>query len=348
MSVEEVNHLRAIAQRIQLCARTDSTRKQYWSHFNRLCAFCEAASLPLPPPITLELLVLYCIDYVHRGNKATSLSAIRTALLFCNNELGGVPLSKVELGQLDLTIRGLIRLDARPPEPAIALTRDKMLPLLSALVACVGGSRAVQLCFACILAQQAVLRPGELLKLRRKDFVVLPDGVRLCIRGDKTHKQGGCSWLSVGFTCDNSDMNLRVSLVSYAKVVSICSMLPDDWLFPNLSDRAAPMTYHYWVTRFQLAAQSAGLPRYKLHGLRAGGATDMIHAGVPVDVVMAFGRWSGSSLAAMRYVRASEREMLEAADAVVRFQSGEMSSSERLHRLNTQYAAVGKVHKARR
>jgi integrase len=166
------------------------------------------------------------------------------------------------------------------------ITRD-----LTVIVAANMASRGkLRHAIATLLGFDACLRVGELTSLKRKHVADSGDPrlgsgfTGMAIRLEKTK------------TGPNQFVRLRdSSVVKLVRTLLKDCPSPESWLFP--------FTTAQFRYEFKRTVAALGLPDYRPHSLRHGGATHLfVHEGKSIDYIMHVGRWA-SSKSARRYIQ---------------------------------------------
>jgi integrase len=91
---------------------------------------------------------------------------------------------------------------------------------------------------------------------------------------------------------------------------------PEDLVF-----RTAPRHHQTVAAAFARAVKRAGVPRLTFHDLRKSAATQLLDAGVPIQVVQALGGWKRPDVLLKHYAQVTQKGAQRAADILKAFAS---------------------------
>ena len=170
-----------------------------------------------------------------------------------------------------------------PPCRAAPMSRQMCLALAAHSLLTL---RDPEFCLSLLVGFHGLLRPGEILKLRRCDFVFAPNGKSMV--------------LLLGFTKGG----LRKGVSEYVHIdCPICLHAArlhfEQRNFANAYERIYSGSEKRWRDRFEDSLQHFGLCQLGLrpYSLRRGGATELFTQLGSIDLVMERGRWRHSATA---------------------------------------------------
>lgn len=242
-------------------------------------------------PATHSTLTGFLIWYKDKNDGSTrNLDHVKSALWNFSKELGLPWLSEQEEHRCRKLIKMLKYNDVRPANAKAPLTVD----FLNSIHAELHSSEAnIPLLAAMFLGHDALLRSAELLSLRRADINVI-NQKQICItlRRTKTHRVGAAQSVFVSDRQGPSAFKLIRILLS-----GNTSQSPDT---PLLGEGRAR---NWLASGIKKAVSKQGLDPalYSTHSLRAGGATDLLRAGTPLEIIRKAGRWRSDEV--LKYLR---------------------------------------------
>lgn len=149
-----------------------------------------------------------------------------------------------------------------------------------------------------------LLRRSEIVQIRRSHITFRPDGMVLRVPRSKTDQT------RIGHELFISAMPGSV-LCPVFRLQIYLSFLPSsaDVVFSHLRDPSVALSPASVGHALQQLLDLADIERsgFSAHSLRRGGACALAAAGVPDDVIRAFGRWHPDSQVYRRYIQGSAR-----------------------------------------
>ena len=273
----------------------ESTHGRYEATARDFAACCAASGVDAWPvhPGALQ-------DWVAALGASCLPSTIETYVnnlrLFCTAEGRPFP-TKEALAGVRLTIRGLWRdawRDVSRAPPLRLRHLERMCRKLDLSV-----PRHARLAAMLYVGHGAMLRSVELLRLRDKDIVITPYGVRVKIVAavDKTRLTTKGKATYVWIPAEGSrarEMMLRWRRHYHAR-------RPTDSAWEK-----AP-SYASWLSQISKVGKAVGVPRATTHSLRAGGCTDYLEGECRDEVVKRTGRWASQTY--LQYFRPTGEEL---------------------------------------
>ena len=292
-------------------ALDESTTATYKSHVNSYLAFCRHYNLEAFPVTREPLAKWFVFHVITRKLSPTSLgtmfSAVKDAAQRAAAQLPSaatisVPASGLLLSPIDEVVlrrvrEGLGKIAGRAVRHKLPVTHDMIETADKALRGQFGGRdlplRLEVGLIAIRVAQACLLRVSEYgcgpsLLAKHAQVVDSSSGSKYIV-----FHLHDCKTASPGEV-------QRVELHEPVAVAGVCRILerrkPDEPLFMSVSDGAEtgdPMSRYYLTKLLREVLIAAGLDAdaYSSHSLRAGGATDLVRAGVLWPDLMRVGRW---------------------------------------------------------
>ena len=165
--------------------------------------------------------------------------------------------------------------------PAVGLTTKDLLRLRTGI----NFRKLADVRFWCqtLLGFQGLLRASEVLRLRVEDFLFTPWGVQVVVPYSKTD----LTPTPVGLVTRG---DLLCPTAAFATLFRLLGKVgPKTKLFAQ--------SYNEFNSELQLRCRRMGVIVFGVstHSLRRGGCTALFFAGVPVESIMAHGRWTSSA-----------------------------------------------------
>lgn len=239
--------------------------------------------------MTHRTLLGFLIWYRDRnGGSTRAFSGVKTALWNFTRELNLTWLSKREEHRTKRLIKELKYLDTTPINRKEPLTMDILRKVHDEWAA---QPTYLHILAAMFLGHDALLRSSELLALRTTDILWMnPHRMRIAIARSKTHREGAAQLVYV------SD---RPGPSSFKLVRQIQEENPQHKGLLLGGGKAR----NWLANGIKKAVQLVGLNPavYSTHSLRAGGATDLLCAGIPREIIQKAGRWNSDEV--LKYLR---------------------------------------------
>lgn len=239
-------------------------------------------------PVHHTTLVGFLIWYIQKNSGSTkSIDYVKTALWNFTLELGRKWLPRGE----ELRCRKLIKLlkyrDIRPTNRKAPLTLN-LLNLIYERWAPIQSNHMILT--AMYLGHDALLRSAELLSLNASHVKVLnKQQMSIQLLRSKTHRSGAAQAVHI---CDRPGPS-AFKMVSHTLASHRHSNAP---LFGN-------QPRNWLASGIKRAVQEIGenASHYSTHSLRAGGATDLLRANTPLEIIRKAGRWHSDEV--LKYLR---------------------------------------------
>ena len=264
----------------------------------RLEQLCSEYGLPLDRPLNEEELCL-AVCLRARTAKLTTLPGFVSAISNATRERWGRELPRGH--QYRSVMAGLRKqYGDQTSTPKVALTMDDLAAIHRGLSTATHFEHARDWS-ACLIAFFGLLRVGEYMdaRLRHRHVLVAADSLSITVLYSKTSLAPQV--VTVSARCD-ALCPVR-AFVAYRAFLTRESLptADDDAVFVvrYTGSRAGIMTQQQFILQLK-AYLSAAFPLrdmsgYAGHSFRRGGATALLLAGVPADVVQAHGRWSSEA-----------------------------------------------------
>lgn len=269
--------------------------------------FCDRLGLPRRPFVATNVARWAASQLAHGkrpASVATDISALRAwaRASFCDF----LP-SQPDATTVAAVLRGARALERRPVRRPLALTTQRLRRIAD--VVDWDSPRDRQLFVQALLSHDAMLRAGTTCgtKLRAEHVHVEPDGaVRLELFKTKTTRlqaDATSVWIMPMDATSTADRRLDTArqLVRYMEDSGV-ALFDDAPVFAKLAPSGTvivpfkPQSYASWAAGIRELCQRAGVGGYVTpHALRAGGITDSLLGGVPVDIARRVGRWAHSA-----------------------------------------------------
>jgi hypothetical protein len=284
--------------------------------FSRFEHACEGSGLPFSP-ITYLGVMAYVFDYVEHHARGRSTRSVSNALsdLRCSCRRVGIDwLSEQDACLVKRAVALLKLTDVTPSKQSEALT----LQVLAAVIGDMNLSDDEQLSEATqyLMYHQGLFRLDEMhpaggFRTSHIRWSIGWRSLKFKVVRTKTYREGEALWI------DMVDGGGRRSAVRFLRKWFDRRDLwdkADVIVFPQFTHHATgtggrmnsarPYSTHMLVQRLRLRLDNLGLDgkRFSGHGFRAGGATDLFNARLPLPLVMKAGRWKTAE-ACLRYYR---------------------------------------------
>ena len=272
--------------------------RSYSTQVRRLDQLCSEYGLPMDRPLDEESL---CVAVCLRAQtaKPTTLPGFVSAIANATRERWGQELPRGR--QFQSVMAGLRKqYGNQTSTPKVALTMDDLTAIHRGLDTAARFEHARDWC-ACLIAFFGLLRIGEYMdaRLRHGHVLVAADSLSITVLYSKTSLAPQVVTVSA-----RTDALCPVRAFLAYRAVLIRESLPiagDDAVFVvrYAGNRAGIMTQQQFILQVK-AYLSAAFPHrdmdgYAGHSFRRGGATALLLAGVPANVVQAHGRWSSEA-----------------------------------------------------
>ena len=285
-------------------------------HLERLCS---EYGLPTDKPLNEEeLCLLLCLRA--QTAKLTTLPGFVSAVADATRTRWGQELPRGR--QFQSVMAGLRnQYGNQTTTPKVALTMDDLTAIHRGLDTAARFEHARDWC-ACLIAFFGLLRVGEYMdaRLRHRHVLVAADSLSITVLYSKTSLAPQVVTVSA-----RTDALCPVRAFAAYRAYLARETLPgadDDAVFivRYTGNRTGPMTQQQFVLQLK-AHLSAAFPHrsmdgYAGHSFRRGGATALLLAGVPADIVQAHGRWSSEAFRAYLDSVHSHRVRLAATQAL--------------------------------
>ena len=284
--------------------------------FARFEHACASSGLPSSPIQYLGVMV-YVFDYVEHYARGGSTRSVSNALsdLRCSCRRAGIDwLSEQDACLVKRAVALLKLTDVTPSKQSEALT----LQVLTAVIGGMNLSDDEQLGEAAqyLVYHQGLFRLDEMhpvggLRTSHIRWSVCRRSLKMKLLRTKTHRAGGALWVEM------ADGGGRMSGVRMLRKWFDRRKLwdkADAIVFPQFThyaigadskvNLANPYSINMLVQRLRLRLDKLSLDGrlFSGHGFRAGGATDLFNARLPLPLVMKAGRWKTAE-ACLRYYR---------------------------------------------
>lgn len=307
-------------------ALEDASRANLDSIEHNYSVFVEGAGYA-PFPVTFTKVGLYLVQYCHIfGNTTRSIPSLLSNLKRSNRAHGFMWLNEIDKARLDDVIAGLKKYDRSVPARKLPMTHSVLADVQRA--AEMSKLAHYQHITMARVAKDALLRGGELVKLRRCDVLWSEDKQRVKLRIvlSKANKVGAPEYVTI---TDYGSTSGVAFLREYFRLMGFItagdpSVLPL-WPVVTLDGKAflsTPMSKLKFVAlaRNLLAKAGYKAKSYSGHSYRSGGATDLwdSHRCRPLTIKL-HGRWKSDAYCL--YIRDNpDRTADEVAQAMTFFQ----------------------------
>lgn len=293
------------------------TRSNQQSVENCYTFFCKGAGLA-PFPISFITLGLFLIQYSYRfGHTTRSIPGLLSHLKRIAREHGCGWLSDIDKARLDDVITGLKKFDRSVPARKLPMTHD----VLGAIqrVASMQERHHYQHITMARVAKDALLRGGELVKLRRSDLTWTPDLSRVTLRViySKANKlQGPPEFVTIA---DYGPTSGVAFLREYCRFMGFNypATQPMHPLWPQVSPQGKVVDHKFTtkdafvaIARSLLTKAGFKATSYSGHSYRSGGATDLWNSQRcrPLTIKL-HGRWKSDAY--RLYIRDNRNQAAE-------------------------------------
>ncbi len=309
----ELKRLAGLLPATVLRSRADSTSKKYMAAFQHWRAWAEPRQEIKVYPVHEVHFALYL---QHVGEHTQSRSAVEEAVNAVSwiQQLSGVA-SVSESSFVRATMDGLKRKLAKPKLKKEPVTTDMLAALVQGLSQSASLSD-VRLVASSLLAFAAFLRFDELAKLRCCDISIGSESMSVHITSSKTDQYRLGDSVHVART---SSATCPVAMMERYFAVGGMAYTSKLLLFRGIvktksGERlraSGGLSYTRMRELFlhKIAKLGFDPKKYRLHSLRAGGATAAANAGVPDSLFKRHGRWKSES-AKDGYVKDSVHSLL--------------------------------------
>ena len=290
--------------------------KRLSTAFSRFQYACESSGLPSTPIQYLGVMA-YVFDYVEHYARGSSTRSVSNALsdLRCSCRRAGRDWLTDQDACLVKRAVALLKLtDVTPSKQSEALTLD----VLRAVIGGMDLSEDEQLGEATqyLVYHQGLFRLDEMhpaggLRTSHIRWSVGRRSLKMKLLRTKTHREGEALWVEMA-DAGGSMSGVRLLRKWYDRRQLWNSA--DAMVFPQFTHYATgvggrinlanPYSISMLVQRLRLRLVKLGLDGrlFSGHGFRAGGATDLFNARLPLPLVMKAGRWK-TAVACLRYYR---------------------------------------------
>jgi len=289
-----------------LAKSSEETYNFWYSKFLQFCAQAQRVALPADPQTLAAFLAFLAQSYAYSSIKL-AVAAVSFAHKTVRYE---APVSDVLVWRV---LEGIKRVNGNKQTPKQDLTRDHLLRMLDlynhGLVRPTHFTRNFAMM---LLGFAGLLRRSEIVYLRIRDVTFAADdkGITLYVAKSKRDQGGQGAHIFISAT-DNQLCPVRW-LKAWLQMHR--RREPDSYLFcqfPAPTKGLAGQTVANILKDF-LSAIGENPVNFSAHSLRHGGAAALVAAGVPDQVIQAFGRWSLNSDTYRRYAALVRRPGLSA------------------------------------
>jgi hypothetical protein len=287
-------------------------RQKIRSHPERFVKLCSEAGYDPELP-TANAVTHYLSNFHEKNGSAKSLRQVGSYLKSAYSVASLTWLNDTDARLVLVFIKVMEEQDQAATRQSVPITTRVLLKWFKALPP---DDEHAGLLKAMLLAGQCgLLRAGE--NTRRENQKTVSAGYRVA---DITWRRDGAAFtLALGFTKGNRSFGGDTVTIANATPVSAMRRY---LLEKGLMDRPDVLLYPQYVTTRWLAEQVRRLARlagddpacFTPHGLRAGGATDLVESGVAHPALKAAGRWKSD--ACLIYFRSESVVSAIVADAI--------------------------------
>lgn len=258
--------------------------------------FCRANGIQ-KFPVTHENLGAYIISYVRKNHGSTKSVAHVTAAL--KNFVQSIKqdwLTRSEWSLYKQIVRQLRYQDVRSTNRKQPLT---LYMLQQAFQKLSSNADNLPLLAALYLGHDAMLRSAEILATRVKDIIIEKGAQHLILQLDrsKCHRKG---------EAQTAVLVDRAGPCAFKLLKTLMTTLqgsPNEYIFQSRSHPNQPLHRSWLANGIKLALRQIHVnpASFSTHSLRAGGATDLMRANVPLEIIKKAGRWRSDE--ALKYLR---------------------------------------------
>ena len=308
-------------------ARAPSTVSKYSSWTARFSAFrsstllLSGGAVPSSPAVVAMWVAALAQEGLMPGTLEGAVSAVAWA-----HRVAAEPDPTTD-AIVRLALDGAKRMNARPSQHMDEFTVPQIQQIVSDLVK-KPRMQAIRTAAMLVVAFSCLLRPAELLALRRQDLSDETDGIQVVIRAAKNDQLhlSTCRFVPVlpgELVCPATVLrNYLLRLDSFPRAVP--AALPGGGpLWPNLRGGEAgeplwdsALAYDPATRALRAACDASGVTSERLtwHSCRSGGATAAYDNGAAPLTVQALGAWRSDTFE--RYVRHNKGKLLQASRVV--------------------------------
>jgi integrase len=269
----------------------------------------------------------YILWYVRKNDGSTrSIDYVLSSLARYSKEHSLRWLSKTERHQLKLITKQLKYDDVRPTNQKEPLTLDLLIPIFAKWG---HNPDRLKLITAMFLGHDTLLRSAELLALRISDLKWLDTlSIQICIRRTKSNQAGPSQTVTLHDRPGPSSLKLLKSLL---QTFGLSTSGPQAFIFhqDGLANLPLPRTWLCNGIKASLTSIGVNPACYSTHSLRAGGATDLLRANVPIDIIKKAGRWNSDEV--LKYLRDESFLARSCATAFTQVSNGGLTNMPHSH-----------------
>ena len=293
----------------------DSTKKTYKSHIRCYLTFCIEHDLPALPASSINLGRF--VAYLNLTRGASSIQQHLSAIRWLHLEFD-LQHPLMDNHHVTSLIKAVKRDKGCEPRYKLTLSSNHLLSMKSHLDLTKPADAQlwsiILTCFYGLLRISNVTVPtisavNDVKSITRKDIEFHPNGTILNIHWTKT-LQFRQRVLQTALPLLNSALCPTAALIHF---ISLAGNVPADapaWTYIDATGVPRPPTPSSIRSRLQDLFAAVGLPMtdFNTHSLRRSGASHLLAASVPVDVIKVIGDWRSDSV--LRYLKPDSLQKL--------------------------------------